>query len=326
MNRAAEQPLPMDAYNRLELPTIGSVRGLERMSEKRTDPAWIAARLADQTTRFLLLIDLQLSVHSNEDRTDTSIRWYSATELKELGLDPVDAIFLGLDENGRSCFAADFWMAKTPSLDQGLERFKPLVDLWSLALQAALSPQDLAIVGEARALAAWHQVHRCCGRCGARTRRRDGGWKRQCWACQQSYFPRSDPAVIMLISHGTRCLLGRHNRFRPNFYSVLAGFVEPGEDIEDAVRRETLEEAGVEVGKVDYVGSQPWPFPHSLMIGCRGEALTTDLKPDETELDDVRWVERDDVKQMLADEHAEGLIVPGRLSIAHFLIRQFADG
>jgi len=325
MNRAAEQPLPMDAYNRLELPTIGSVRGLERMGEKRSDPAWIAARLADQNSRFLLLIDLELSVQSDADRTDTSIRWYSATELKELGLDPADAIFLGLDENGRCCFAADFWRAKTPSLDQGLDRVEPLVDLWSLALQAALSPQDLAIVGEARALAAWHQVHRCCGRCGARTRRRDGGWKRQCWACQQSYFPRSDPAVIMLISHGERCLLGRHNQFRPNFYSVLAGFVEPGEDIEDAVRRETLEEAGVEVGQVDYVGSQPWPFPHSLMIGCRGEALTTDLKPDETELDDVRWVEREDVKLMLANEHAEGLIVPGRLSIAHFLIRQFAE-
>jgi NAD+ diphosphatase len=282
-------------------------------------------RLADQNSRFLLLIDLELSVQSNSDRTDTSIRWYSATELKELGLDPVDAIFLGLDQNGSCCFAADFWRAKTPSLDQGLDRVEPLVDLWSLALQAALSPQDLAIVGEARALSAWHQVHRCCGRCGAHTRRRDGGWKRQCWACQQSYFPRSDPAVIMLISHGERCLLGRHNRFRPNFYSVLAGFVEPGEDIEDAVRRETLEEAGVEVGQVDYVGSQPWPFPHSLMIGCRGEALTTDLKPDETELEDVRWVEREDVKRMLADEHAEGLIVPGRLSIAHFLIRQFAE-
>ena len=326
MNRTAEQPLPMDAYNRLELPTIGSVRGLERMSEKRTDPDWIAACMADQNSRFLLLIDLQLSVISNEDHSETEVRWFLADELIALGLDPEDAIFLGLDDNGRCYFAADFWLAKTPSLDRDLERFKPLVELWSLALQDALSPQDLAIVGEARALAAWHQVHRCCGRCGARTRRRDGGWKRQCWACQQSYFPRSDPAVIMLISHGERCLLGRHNRFRPNFYSVLAGFVEPGEDIEDAVRRETLEEAGIEVGKVDYVGSQPWPFPHSLMIGCRGEALTTDLRPDETELADVRWVGREDVKRMLAKQHPQGFEVPARLSIAHFLIRQFAEG
>ena len=316
----------MDAHNRLEMPTIGSVQGLERLSEKRTDPDWIAARLADEKTRILLLIDLEVSVPENGSGPVSEIRWYSASELRDLGLDLVDAIFLGVDEENRAYFAADFWRSKTPSLDDKIDRFEPLADMWSLALGASLSPLDLAIVGEARALASWHQVHRCCGRCGAHTKRRDGGWKRQCWACGQNYFPRSDPAVIMLIAHGSRCLLGRHNKFRPNFFSVLAGFVEPGEDIEDAVRRETLEESGVEVGKVDYVGSQPWPFPHSLMIGCRGEALTTDLRPDETELAEVCWFERDVLKLMLADRHPEGLIVPGQFSIAHFLIRQFADG
>ena len=310
---------------RLPLPTISSTRTLERLSEKRSDRTWIRKQLYAKNTRVLLLVDLDLCVRTDTDRGETAIRWYSAKELRRIGIDLRKTIFLGHGTDGHNYFTARFAAAEASTLIGGVEGLRPLADLGVLARERALAPDDLALVGEARALAAWHQMHRCCGRCGAYTASRDAGWKRQCWACGQTYFPRSDPAVIMLISNGERALLGRHKRFPNMLYSVLAGFMEPGEDIEDAVRRETFEEAGIEVGRVEYMGSQPWPFPHSLMIGCWGEALTSRIRRDEAELQDVRWFARGEVQAMLAGTHQEGIRVPGKLSIARALIDRFAQ-
>ena len=206
-----------------------------------------------------------------------------------------------------------------------MDALKPLVDLRSLAMQGDLSPQDLSLAGMARALAAWHDVTRCCGRCGGHTRAYDGGWRRKCWACGQEFYPRADPAVIVLITDGERCLLGHHKRYTHKFYSTLAGFVEPGEDIEACVRREMREETGITVGEVTYMASQPWPFPHLLMVGCWAQALTTKLTLEEEELHDARWFTAGEVRQMMAEKHPEGFTVPGPHSIAYALIKSFVD-
>ena len=154
---------------------------------------------------------------------------------------------------------------------------------------------------------------------------RGGGVSRFCAACDAEIFPRVDPVVIMLAIDGERCLLGRQPRFAPGMYSALAGFLEPGETIEEAVRREVKEEAGIQVGRVAYHSSQAWPFPSSLMIGCHAEALSTDVERDAAELEDCRWFEREEVRLMLAGAHPQGLKAPFPMAIAHHLIKAFAE-
>ncbi|HYF54262.1 MAG TPA: NAD(+) diphosphatase [Salinarimonas sp.] len=194
-------------------------------------------------------------------------------------------------------------------------------DLRSLAMGSVLPPEELGILAEAKALMHWHDRHRFCANCGTPTAPTAGGFRRDCGACGVQHFPRTDPVVIMLIAHGEHILLGRQSRFPPGMYSCLAGFVEPGETIEDAVRRETFEEAGVRVGAVRYAASQPWPFPMSLMIGCIGEALTDELVVDREELEEVRWVPRDEVVLMMERRHPEGITGPNPIAIAHHLVR-----
>jgi NAD+ diphosphatase len=296
---------------------------LNRWGERRADREWIDSQRTAADARYILLVDLKLAIVSNEERTQTRLRYFAGGALISLGVKLSDTFFLGVAEDGAPCFAAA--LAPTQIADAA-ERFAPLVDLRSLALQGQLSTQEIAMAGQARALAYWHATQRCCGRCGARTLCRDGGWRRDCWACGQMHFPRSDPAVIMAIIHEDRILLGHEHRFAENLYSVLAGFVEPGDDIENAVRREIMEEAGVPVGAVHYVVSQPWPFPHSLMIGCWGEALSDAIAIDPRELVEARWVSRPELAAMLAGDHPLGHKVPPPLSISHTLIRAFADG
>ena len=152
-----------------------------------------------------------------------------------------------------------------------------------------------------------------------------GGYRRDCPACNAQYFPRTDPVAIMLAIDGDRCLMGRQARFAPGTYSCLAGFIEPGETIEDAVRREIAEEAGIRIGAVVYHASQPWPFPMTLMIGCFAQATSTEIVPDTDELEDCRWFTREETLAMLAGEHADGLATPPRMAIAHTLIRAWAE-
>jgi NAD+ diphosphatase len=199
------------------------------------------------------------------------------------------------------------------------------IDLRSIAVQGLLPPDELGIVAEAKALLFWHSRHRFCANCGAPTVLSCAGFRRDCAACKTQHFPRTDPVAIMLVHRGERCLLARQARFIANSYSCLAGFIEPGETIEDAVRRETFEEAGIRVGAVRYMASQPWPFPSSLMIGCIGEALTEEITLDRDELEDGRWFAKDEVRRMLAREHPEGLITPPPMAIANFLMRSWAE-
>ncbi len=305
---------------------IAAQTAVNRMGEKRRDAAWIDAQRASGAAQFYLVIDLKFAITSRDDHTNTHLRAFSAMDLRRVGIDPSGGFFLGVREDGAPLFAVALSQAEAAVLKGGPDILAPLVDLRSLANQSDMPASELALAAQARSLAAWHATQRCCGRCGGRTLPRDGGWRRDCWACGQMHFPRSDPAVIMLITHHDKCLLGHEPRFMDKMYSVLAGFVEPGDDIETAVRREIMEEVGVRVGRVEYVASQPWPFPHSLMVGCWGEALNTDLTLDMAEVPEARWFSREEVGHMLDKTHPDGLFVPPPLSISHTLIRAFAEG
>jgi NAD+ diphosphatase len=186
-----------------------------------------------------------------------------------------------------------------------------------------LPPEQASILAQARALLSWHERHPHCAVCGAGTSMSKAGYARQCGsdACKAEHFPRTDPVTIMLVVDGERCLLGRQPMFPQGFYSALAGFLEPGETIEDAVRREVKEEAGIKVGRVRYVASQPWPFPSSLMIGCFAEALDDKITIDETELDDARWFSREDCQAAFDGDGPFGC--PPPFAIAHHLLKSW---
>jgi NAD+ diphosphatase len=172
----------------------------------------------------------------------------------------------------------------------------------------------------AKSMVSWHQRHGFCANCGTRTAMKEGGWKRECPSCKAEHFPRTDPVVIMLVTHGDRILLGRQKQFMPGMYSCLAGFVEAAETIEDAVRREIFEESGIRCTDVTYYMTQPWPYPSSLMIGCTARATTEDIVVDRVELEDARWFNRAEVALMHKREHPDGLFAAHPFAIAHHLI------
>ncbi|MCL4125539.1 UNVERIFIED_CONTAM: hypothetical protein GTU68_031076 [Idotea baltica] len=185
-----------------------------------------------------------------------------------------------------------------------------------------LSPRDAELAATARSVLGWHDSHKFCSACGMQSDLVDAGWRRVCPSCNTSHFPRTDPVVIMLILSGEDVLVGRSPGWPDGMYSLLAGFVEPGETIEAAVRRETFEEAGITVGSVSYLASQPWAFPSSLMIGCLGQATSTDISLDPNELEDARWVSRADMARAARGEHET--IKPARNgAIAHFLLENW---
>ena len=199
-------------------------------------------------------------------------------------------------------------------------------DLRSIAVGGTVAPDELGMLAQAKSLLSWHARHRFCANCGTGTEPATGGLRRDCKGCGAQHFPRTDPVSIMLIARGDTCLLGRQKRFVAGSYSCLAGFIAPGETIEEAVRREVLEEAGIRVGRVSYVASQPWPFPSSIMIGCFGEALDDEIVLDRDELEDGRWFARDEVALMLERRHPDGLITPPPMAIANHLMRAWLSG
>ncbi len=196
-----------------------------------------------------------------------------------------------------------------------------VIDLRSLAMQGLLPESDLAILAQARSLLAWHARHRFCANCGAATEATEHGYRRDCRRCEAQHFPRTDPVVIVAVTRGKRCLLGRGHSFLPGVYSALAGFIEPGESIEEAVHREVLEETGVAIDGVRYHSSQPWPFPSSLMIGLLAEGRNDDIRLDTDEMADARWFGRAEIEQMFNGSHPEGLRLPKPAAIAHHLVR-----
>ena len=305
------------------MPTIGTAESLNRACERRTDKDWIASAKTHTHARYMILIELKPAILSDEERSIASIRWFPRSDIEDFGLGREEPVFLGLDDDENPHFAINITEHRARAVPEGPFILKPYVDVRGLAVQGTMSPEELSLAGMARAIASWHTTQRCCGHCGSTNNKKDGGWRLKCWSCGQDHFPRMDPVVIMLVTDGDRCLIGRERRFPDGLYSALAGFMEPGENIEAAVRREVLEEAGIKVGKVTYQESQPWPFPHSLMIGCRAEALSTDIKIDTEELSDAKWVTREEVRKMFAGEHPSGTQLPRPYAIARKLLMAF---
>ena len=184
----------------------------------------------------------------------------------------------------------------------------------------ALAPRDAELAATARGLLGWHRSHGFCARCGAPSAAERAGWMRRCTACGAAHFPRTDPVAIMLVTRGDHALLGRSPGFPEGMYSLLAGFIEPGETVEAAVRREVAEESGIRVGRVGYMASQPWPFPASLMIGCHAEAVSAEIRVDPTELEDALWITRRELQDVFAHAHPR-LSAPRPGAIAEFLLR-----
>jgi NAD+ diphosphatase len=222
-------------------------------------------------------------------------------------------VHLGVTESGGAIMAEALQESEPPKD----HRF---IDLRSLAMQGLLDPPELAMLAQARSLLSWHQRHGFCANCGAATVFVDGGYRRDCPSCTTQHFPRTDPVVITAVNGPQGVLLGRGHGFLAGVYSTLAGFVEPGESIEEAAQREIFEETGIRVFDVRYHSSQPWPFPSSLMIGLVARASGGDIEIDRSELEDARWFGRAELLDMLHDRHGEGLKVPRPAAIAHHLI------
>jgi NAD+ diphosphatase len=200
-----------------------------------------------------------------------------------------------------------------------------LIDLRTIAVQGEVDTVHVPPLAEAKAILGWHARHRFCPNCSAATVLTQAGWRRDCPVCKAEHFPRTDPVVIMLPIKGDRCVLGRSPRFPPTMWSCLAGFCEPGESIEEAVRREVAEEVGLTCAHVQYFASQPWPFPSSLMIGCHVEAASDDVVIDKSEIEDARWFDRAELKSMLLRQHPQELSTPPPIAIAHHIIRDFVE-
>ncbi|CAN5347230.1 NAD(+) diphosphatase [soil metagenome] len=279
----------------MTLESLGFGGGIhDRAANNRTDAEWLAARRADPTAWLVRLAGDRVLVQDGR-----------------IAREPVssDAIFIGIDPSSSPVFAA--------------ERVAPVdgdTDLRSIAIAGAVPPSELGLLAQARSLLLWHQHHGFCANCGAQTGMADGGYRRHCPACGTNHFPRTDPVVIMVVRGPRGLLLGRQKKWSPGLYSALAGFLEPGETIEDAARREVHEESGIRVGAVSYVASQPWPFPSSLMIGLVGEALNEEIHIDANELEDARWFPRDELLLMRDGRHEQGFRFPFPMAIAHHLI------
>lgn len=297
---------------------------LDRLEALRTDSAAIEALRREDDTRFVMFRNLDPLV-----RPEGGLIFRDKAEVEEAGADAAPTVLLGRQTDGRAVFAMDVG-GLAGGVGEALAGEGLFRDLRSVAV--LLPPGESGIVAQARSLLSWHARHGFCAACGAVTEMARGGAMRRCVrpTCAAQHFPRVDPVVIMLVVRGDKCLLGRQAFFPPGMYSALAGFIEPGETLEAAVRREVMEEAGIKVGRVDYARSQPWPFPSSLMIGCVAEGLTDEITIDPNELETAGWYSKSEVAAALKrgnpfDQEGEtdDLYLPPTIAIAHHLLKDW---
>ena len=291
---------------------------LDRASERRRDAAWIGSLLLDPAARILPVRDLR---PLTRDDVLPALDWQPVAPWRDLIGRGATLIFLGLGEEGPR-FAVDA---------SGADPVPPAGEPFDARTLAPLLPSgEAAILAEARSLIDWHARHRFCAQCGSPTRVVAAGWVRRCPECKSSHYPRSDPVTIMLVVRGERALLGRNRRRPGNRFSCLAGFMEPGETLEEAVRREVREESGIRVGRVRYVACQPWPFPSSLMMGFLCEGLTEEITVDPEEIAEARWFAREEIRAMveraaIGPDDPSQLSLPGSVAIAHHLCRRWSN-
>ncbi len=283
---------------------------LDRASAERSDPIWIAAQQARADALFLPIWQTKPLLQGKR------AGFLAATEF---GHKPENfCVFLGL-RGEQPLFAVAMADSEEPPL-RGLGEF---CDMRAAAF--VLSDADSAIAGQAKALIDWHRRHRFCANCGTETGPTDSGYRRLCPKCGAEHFPRTDPVVIMLPLFGGECLIGRNARFPGGLYSAFAGFVEPGETMEEAVMRELKEEVSLKVTSVRYHASQPWPFPSSLMLGCYADATSKEFRIDEHEIEDARWMTKAEARLRLADGIADDVKIPTTIAIARLLIADWVQ-
>ena len=288
---------------------------LDRGEVERRDEEWLTVQANDPASLMLPMWQLNVPVSS-----DQTLIWLNVDDLQRLKVDAAP-VFLGrLD--GRSHFVVDVSAVERGNIEKDGLSFED-----ARTTAEYLSGPESGIVAQARAQLSWHGRHGFCAVCGHPTGIARGGQVRRCAGCGTEHYPRTDPVIITVVHDGDRCLLGqsRGRLVAMRRYSALAGFMDQGECIEEAVAREVMEESGIQVGAVRYHSSQPWPFPSSLMIGCHADAATTDIHFDPEEMADVQWFSRDEVRLAL-EERSEILAIPGPTAIAHHLIRSWAMG
>ncbi len=294
---------------------------LNRVSDRRTDEAWLAEKLDDPQSLAVALWNGKPLVEDGTAKGAVQIAYLRADMARELAGGQERLAFMGLWKD-TAVFALDLEGGADPAEGplKGLGRFE---DLRSISMR--LPGPDAAILATAKSLFEWRRRHKFCSACGQPSEVREGGWKRVCPSCQGEHFPRTDPVVIMLPVFGERCLLGRQAIWPKGMFSALAGFLEPGENIEEACAREVMEESGLTAVSVRYHSTQPWPYPSSLMIGLIAEVSDDEATPDQTELEEVRWFSRDEAAALLKGE-LRGTFAPPPMAIAHQILKAWVEG
>ena len=304
----------------MKQPHIFAGNPFDRGDVQRRDEEYLNELFVHPDTQILPMWQLNVLVQTNPHST---LGWIRPTDAERLDID-VKPIFLGFKDR-KAHFALDISEIHDPVHELNLPESWQFQEARAAAME--LPGPETGILAQSRAQLDWHARHGFCSVCGNRTEPGRGGHVRKCSECGSEHFPRTDPVVIMVTYRGDHCVLGqsRGRLSRSGMFSALAGFVDQGEAIEEAVRREVKEEAGIEVGEVTYHSSQPWPFPSSLMIGCHAKALSTEIHRDEEEMSDVRWFSREQVLSALKNENPD-LRVPGPIAIAHHIIKAWAEG
>ncbi len=290
---------------------------LDRSSNQRRDSEWIARHLDDDAARFLPMWKLNPLVKLGVER---SLAWAKREMFDDL-IPPPLPLLLGIDGDVAH-FAVDVSSVDDPEVTFGVDEVAKFEELRGVVPQ--LSHSEASIAAHARSLTDWHARHGYCAVCGSETVPESGGANRRCPDCSAEHFPRTDPVAIAVVGRGDRCLLGRGPGWPNTMYSALAGFIEPGETLEEAVQREVQEESGISVGNVHYVKSQPWPFPSSLMIGCIAEAMSDEITVDFGELEDVKWFSLEAIQAALEGKSSE-LFIPPPFAVANHLVRAWAE-
>ena len=311
-------------------PNIFSNNPLDRVSYLRSDPEWIKKMITDSKSMFVPFSKGQPFVSTISGLTSKSAAenqlspaWFPYNFFDNQIIENSIIIFLGLLDD-IAFFAIDLSKINDPENQVNLINMGSFEDLMALSSQP-IESGELAMLGQAKAIFEWHNSHTYCSRCGEKSNIVEGGYKRVCNHCKAEHFPRTDPVVIMLATYNDQAFLGRQKRFPPGMYSALAGFIEPGESIEEAVARELNEEAGIIINNATYHSSQPWAFPNSLMIGCIAESTSEKFKLDEIEIDEGRWFQRTELKDAINGNGNSNFFVPPKMAIAHHLIKAFVE-